>query len=147
MMRKLRAISGLVTLLAGAGIAMAQEVPDLKGTWTPVEGAHLVDGPSRHLESGTVPVPGDDTLQRHSSKFVFRFEAQEGRTFWGSLSSAQVSEKLIGAISVDGKRFVMADRDGTFDGSIVNADTLDYCYTHVTPTDIAVACGLLVRDK
>ena len=41
----------------------------------------------------------------------------------------------------------MADEDGTFSGTIVNADTLDYCYTHITPKDRAVACGLLVREK
>jgi hypothetical protein len=134
-------------LLAGGQAALAQEIPDLKGTWIPAEGAHIISGPSRHVESGTVPVPGDDTLQRHTSKFVFRFEGQDGRTFWGVLSSDRVSEKLIGAISVDGKRFVIADQDGTFVGTVVDADTLDYCYTHVTPTDQAVACGLLVREK
>jgi hypothetical protein len=146
-MRHFRAIGGLVILLTGGGAAMAQEVPDLKGTWTPAQGAHIVDGPSRHAESGTLPVPGDDTLKKHASEFVFRFEGQEGRTFWGVLSSDKVSEKLIGALSVDGKRFVIADQDGTFDGTVVDTDTLDYCYTHVTPTDRAVACGLLIREK
>ena len=58
-----------------------------------------------------------------------------------------MKETLAGAISVDGKRFVFVDEDGTFSGTIVDADTLDYCYTHVTPTDRAVACGLLVREK
>lgn len=134
-------------LLAGGDAAMAQTVPDLKGTWIPTEGTHILDGPSRHRESGTAPVAGDETLRRHTSNFVFRFERQDGRSFWGSHSSAKVSEKLIGAISVDGKRFVMVDEDGTFSGTIVNADTLDYCYTHITPTDRAVACGLLVRQK
>jgi len=143
----LRAIGGLVILLAGGASAVAQEVPDLKGTWIPAQGAHVIDGPSRHIQSGTAPVPGDATLQRHTSKFVFHIEAQDGRTFWGNLSSAKVSEKLIGAISVDGKRFVIADEDGTFNGTVVNGDTLDYCYTHVTPTDRAVACGLLIREK
>jgi hypothetical protein len=146
-MGHLRAIGGLVVLLTTAGTAMAQEVVNLKGTWIPAQGAHLIDGPSRHRESGTKPAAGDETRRQHTSKFVFRFEGQEGRTFWGLHSSAKVSEKLIGAISVDGKRFVMADEDGTFSGTIVNADTLDYCYTHVTPTDRAVACGLLVREK
>jgi hypothetical protein len=146
-MGHLGAVGALAILLAGGGAAMAQEVPDLKGTWTPSEGAHIVDGPSRHIRSGTEPVAGGDTLRRHTSKFVFRFEGQEGRTFWGVLSSAAVSEKLIGAISVDGKRFVIADEDGTFDGTVVDNDTLDYCYTHVTPTDRAVACGLLIREK
>ena len=147
-MRHLRAIGGLVLLLAGGEAALAQEVLNLKGTWLPTQGTYIVDGPSRHRESGTVATPGaPDTHQTHTSKFVFRFEGQEGRKFWGVLASGKVSEKFIGAISVDGKRFVMADEDGTFSGTIVNADTLDYCYTHITPKDRAVACGLLVREK
>ena len=145
--RHLRAIGGLVFLLASGEAAMAQAVPDLKGTWIPAKGAHLVEGPTRHQSSGTVPVPGDDTLRTHTSKFVFRFDRQEGRTFWGTLSSAKVTEKVIGALSVDGKRFVMTDDDGRFDGFVVDNDTLDYCYAHITPTDRAVACGLLVREK
>lgn len=147
-MRHLREIGGLVMVLAGGDAAMAQEVVNLKGTWLPTQGVHIVDGPSRHRESGTTPTPGaPETHQTHTSKFVFRFEGQEGRKFWGVLASGKVSEKFIGAISVDGKRFVMADEDGTFSGTIVNADTLDYCYTHITPKDRAVACGLLVREK
>lgn len=149
-MRHLRAVGGVVALLAGVALAQAasaQDVPNLKGTWVPAEGAHIIDGTSRHHASGTKPVAGDDTLQQHTSPFVFELEEQDGRTFWGAFSSAKVSEKLIGAISVDGKRFVMADEDGTFSGTVVDADTLDYCYTHVTPTDRAVACGLLVRKK
>ncbi|MGZ5901609.1 MAG: hypothetical protein ACXWK3_17850 [Reyranella sp.] len=126
---------------------MAQEVPDLKGTWIPDKGAHLVEGPTLHQQSGTVAVPGDDTLRTHTSKFIFHFNRQEGRTFWGVLSSAKVSEKVIGAISADGKRFVMADEDGRFDGTIVDPNTLDYCYAHITPTNRAVACGLLIREK
>jgi len=87
-MRHLRAVGGVVALLAGVALAQAasaQGAPDLKGTWVPAEGAHIIDGTSRHHASGTAPV--------------------------------------------------------------VDADTLDYCYTHVTPTDRAVACGLLVRKK
>lgn len=146
-MKYLTVIGGLALILAGGSAAMAADVPDLKGTWLPSEGAHIIDGPSRHIESGTEPVAGDDSLHRDTSDFVFHFEGQEGRTFWGTLASAKVTEELIGAISVDGKRFVIADQDGTFDGTIVDADTLDYCYTHVTPTSRAVACGLLVRQK
>jgi hypothetical protein len=145
-MKHLLAIGGLVMLLTGVETAMAQEVVNLKGTWIPAEGAHIVDGPTRHHQSGTTPA-ASGAHRTHTSRFVFRFEGQEGRTFWGVLSSAKVSERLIGAISVDGKRFVIVDEDGTFSGTVVNTDTLDYCYTHVTPTDRAVACGLLVREK
>ena len=99
-MRHLQAIGGLVLLLLGGEAALAQEVLNVKGTWIPGEGAHILDGPTRHRESGTTPVPGEDALRTHSSKFVFRFDRQEGRTFWGVHSSAKVSEKLIGALSV-----------------------------------------------
>jgi hypothetical protein len=146
-MKRFHTIAGLAILLAGSTAAMAQDVLDLKGTWHPADGAHIVDGPSRHTPSGTEDIPGHETAQEHTSPFVFRFEGQDGRTFWGELSSAEVSEKLIGALSVDGKRFVIVDEDGRFDGVVVDNDTLDYCYTHVTPTDRAVACGLLVREK
>lgn len=146
-MRHIRAIGGLVLVLAGGDAALAQDVINVKGTWIPGEGAHILDGPTRHRESGTAAVAGEDKLQTHTSKFVFRFDRQEGRTFWGSHSSAKVSETLIGAISVDGKRFVMVDEDGAFNGTVVDNDTLDYCYTHITPTDRAVACGLLHREK
>ena len=140
-------IVGLALLLAGGGAASGQEILDIKGTWHPADGAHIVEGPSRHSPSGTEDVLGNDTLKQHTSKFVFRFDGQEGRTFWGELASDDVSEKLIGTLSVDGRRFVIADQDGTFDGVVVDGDTLDYCYSHVTPTNRAVACGLLVREK
>ena len=41
----------------------------------------------------------------------------------------------------------MTDDDGRFDGIVVDNDTLDYCYGHITATDSAVACGLLIREK
>ena len=145
-MRRLCAIAAIALLFTG-GVACAQDVPDLMGTWVPTDGAHIIDGPSRHRESGMAEVAGSGSLQGHTSDFVFRFEGQEGRTFWGVLASGQVSEKFIGALSPDGKRFVIADQDGAFNGTVVDADTLDFCYTHVTPTDRAVACGLLVRQK
>lgn len=140
-------IAVLAVLLASGSAAMAGDILDLTGTWHPADGAHILNGPTRHQESGTAPVRGDDTLRTHASTFVFRFEGQDGRTFWGVLSSGKVSETLIGALSVDGKRFVIADQDGTFNGTVVDDDTLDYCYSHVTPTDTAVACGLLIREK
>jgi len=146
-MRHLGTICGLAFLLAAGNSATAQEVPDLVGTWIPTEGAHILEGPTLHHESGTEAVEDADGLHRHTSTFVFEFEGQDGRTFWGKLSSGEVSERLVGAISVDGKRFVIADHDGSFSGTVVDADTLDYCYVHSAPTNSAVACGLLVREQ
>lgn len=135
-------------LLAGAGAAMAQGVPDLRGNWIPGPGAHIIDGPTRHIQGGSsAAVPGHDSLRRHTSAFVLRFEGQDGRSFWGTVTSPQHTERLIGVLSNDGRRFVMVDEDGEFDGTLVDNDTLDYCYRHITPTTRAVACGLLLRQR
>lgn len=137
----------LLAIFSSSSVAFAQETLDLKGTWIPSNGAHIIEGESLHAPSGTEDVPGHDTAQQHKSKFVFKIEGQDGRRFWGEHASANVMEPLVGVISVDGKRFVMVDKDGTFNGTIENADTLDYCYAHVEPKHMAAACGLLKREK
>jgi len=142
-----RGAAFLLAIFLTGPVAFAQETLDLKGTWIPSDGAHIVEGPSLHAESGTEDVPGHETAQQHTSKFVFKIEGQDGRRFWGEHASAEVMEPLVGVISVDGKRFVMVDKDGTFNGTIEDADTLDYCYAHVEPTHMAAACGLLKRQK
>jgi hypothetical protein len=79
-------------LLAGGEAAIGQEPLDLRGTRRPADGAHIVDGRIRHTPSGTEDVPGHDTLQQHTSTFVFRFEGQDGRTFWGTVVGRGLEE-------------------------------------------------------
>ncbi len=136
----------IAMLLAGLAAAHAEEPLDMKGTWRPTVGAHLLDGPTRHHPSGVKTVPGQSRLKNNASTFTFTIDGQDGRAFWGSHGSSKVTETLMGVLSVDGKRFVMVDEDGRFDGVVVDANSLDYCYAHITATDRAVACGLLVRD-
>lgn len=146
-MKNLGNIVGLMILLVTSEAATAQDAIDMKGIWNPSQGAHIIDGESRHSSSGQTSVPGHDTHRRNTSPFSFSIEGQDGRTFWGTMSSNKVTERLIGALSVDAKRFVMADDDGHFDGFVVDKDTLDYCYYHIVPGHSAVACGLLIRQK
>ena len=101
-MRHLGAIGGLVILFTGGEAAMAQAVPDLKGTRIPAKGAHLVEGPTKHQQSGTVPVPGgdEDAANAHLEvRLPFRTTGRPDLLVVSS--SAKVSEKFIGAISVD----------------------------------------------
>ena len=148
MMRKLFGIGGLLVLLTVGGTAIAQEMVDMKGTWLPSAGDDLIDGNSQHTPVGVAPIAGGDgALHKDTTPFVFHFDGQDGHTFWGTHSSGDVVEKLVGSTSGDGKRFVIADEDGTFNGVVIDADTLDFCYAHSTPESIAASCGLLVRQK
>ena len=107
-MRHLGACVVLAILLVGDGRAMAQELLDLTGTWIPTQGAHVIEGPTLHHHSGTELITDEAELKRHTSAFVFHFEEQDGRTFWGHLTSREAVETLIGVFSVDGTRFVIA---------------------------------------
>jgi hypothetical protein len=91
-MKDFRILAAFAMLAAGSATASANDTPNLIGSWTPSEGDHLVDGASRHAESGTTDVPGHESAQQHSSEFVFRFDGQDGRRFWGTHASAEVSK-------------------------------------------------------
>ncbi len=76
---------------------------------------------------------------------------QEGRTFAGHLSRAypdkdDVKEALWGAFTPDGDLMVGADDEGTYAFKLLDADTLDYCYSEAGASVRAV-CGRLARQK
>ena len=76
---------------------------------------------------------------------------QEGRTFTGHLSRTypdkdDIEEGLWGAFTPDGNLMVGADDEGTYAFSLVDADTLDYCYSEAGATARAV-CARLTRQK
>jgi hypothetical protein len=72
-------------------------------------------------------------------------EGQDGRRFWGTTSSASKTERLIGSLSVDGKSIHMVDDDGFLDGTMVDANTIDVCYRHITANSAVVACETIKR--
>jgi len=47
-----RAVIGFSVFMAN-GAAIAQTLPDLRGTWTGAQSVHLIAGTSLHAESGT----------------------------------------------------------------------------------------------
>jgi hypothetical protein len=76
---------------------------------------------------------------------------QEGRTFAGHLSRTYpdkdaIDEGLWGAFTPDGNLMVGADEEGTYAFKLVDADTLDYCYSEAGASARAV-CARLTRQK
>ena len=76
---------------------------------------------------------------------------QQGRTFVGHLTRTypnkdDMDDALWGAFTPDGNLMVGADAEGTYAFSLVDADTLDYCYTEAGATARAV-CARLTREK
>jgi len=133
-----------MVLAAGAAQAQAQVI-DLKGTWTGVSEA-ILEGPAAH--HGRPDAAGAGSRFKLSQQpFTYTIEGQDGRRFWGKVSSPVATERVIGSLSVDGKSIYMVDDDGMVDGTVVNADTLDLCYRHVARESSLVACLRVARKK
>jgi hypothetical protein len=129
---------GSVAILA-AGRADAQSVPDLKGTWSGNPQA-IVDGPANHHPPGADGTKPAAKYRLSEPTFTLTIEGQDGRRFWGTTASPMKTERIIGSLSVDGKSIHIVDEDGFLDGTVVDANTLDLCYRHITPASAVVAC-------
>lgn len=74
---------------------------------------------------------------------------QKGRTFTGHLNRSNASgdekEGLWGAFTAGGKLIVGSDEEGTYFFELVDAKTLDYCYTEAGASPRAV-CARLTRQ-
>ncbi|MDB5558978.1 MAG: hypothetical protein JWQ36_1912 [Enterovirga sp.] len=137
--------TALVSLAAlaqsGASFAQDARIPDLKGRWV---------GMSQNIMLGTT-VHHDAPHQgpRLSSlEFVITIEGQDGRRFWGNVTSSPAKkESVVGVISADGKMVVAQDADGLVQGSIVDQDTMDLIYSHANSKSSVAATLYMKRDK
>jgi hypothetical protein len=130
--------STLVVLNLPAVIA-APAVPSLVGTWsTKSEGAFMAHGKSAgeftHWTKGQKTLVGE-----------VRITSQEGRVIRGVFTSKK-TEPFVGVIGMD-KKLYLADQDGTLDGRIVNKNTIEIIYRHVSAKDTVVAVGVWTRKK
>jgi hypothetical protein len=124
------AVVVMVGMVAASTCAFAAE-PNLVGTWT---------GQRERIAKVEGYTKGELSLI---------VTEQNGRTFTGHLrrtysGSADIDEDFWGAFTPDGHLIVGADLEGTYAFSLVDANTLDYCYTEAGPKVRAV-CARLTR--
>lgn len=143
-MKRLVQASALVLLCTGCDrmAASADSKPlDLRGHWVGTSES-IVRGAPPHHASQTGANPLLDNV-----RFDFNIIGQDGRRFWGTVSSTKSdAEPLVGVIAYDGKTIVAEDTDGTLQGTIVDADTIDGVYSH-TGASTVVAANRIKRQK
>ncbi len=124
--------------------AVAQAVPDLKGTWSGQWRTVIYGTNPHHPGPGT---PADAPRIREIT-FTMEIEGQDGRLLWGkSWSTPDRKEPFAATIAPDGK-IIGSDMDGSLTMSIAAPDRLDACYTHsaLSPSkSIVASCGALQR--
>lgn len=133
------------TIVSGIETARAQTTIDLVGTWTGAAQA-IVTGVNEYHPDGAASKPAGPHRLREVP-FTYRIEGQDGRRFWGTGTSENKSDSVSGVISADGQRIYMADSKGTYDGVVMNTNTLELCYRRVSPDVSVVACNVVKREK
>ena len=127
-----RIVVAAATLCLLATPALAQQALSLVGTWTgqrermaKVEGYR--DGPATMV-----------------------ITEQKGRAFKGYLNRSNtdgdVKEDLWGAFTPNGHLMVGSDEEGFYWFTLVNTDTLDYCYSEAGKS-ARTTCARLMRQK
>ena len=131
-------LAALLLLLLAITPATAQNKPfSMLGTWL-VKGEALSVGQSIHPEHSH----GQPEPKVLAINIRWVIDKQSGNTFSGnSIGSSGTKEWVIGTLNRDGKRAVVANqRGGVYDFIVVDANTIDICYTRDDPKHIAAAC-------
>ena len=137
--------AALALTLAAAvpfGTATAQDatvMPDLKGNWV---------GTSETIVMGSALHHGEGKAEPRLSEVVFTLaiKAQDGRRFWGTVSSPQGNEVLLGVIGFDGKSIVARDGDGYMEGDLADDDTMNLIYSHSGESTVIAATTFKRQD-
>ncbi len=131
-----------VFILLGAAPAVAQDKPlSMVGTWL-VTGQAVGVGESFHPEHSS----RDPSVHRVNLRFVF--DKQEGNNFWGtSTGRSGTSERILGAISRDGKAGVLINARGNQQVfTVFDSNTIEGCYASRGPQYLSAACTIWTRQ-
>jgi hypothetical protein len=135
-------ISLLLATLFCVSVCLADsDIPNLVGTWTTKSEAGL-------LLKGKEP--GSTTHHKDAFSALIAeavITKQQGRIMHGTFKSPKASENFIAAIGHDNKTIYYADEDGFLEGKLIDKDTIEVVYRHVTNSDTVVAVGIMTRKK
>ena len=138
----------LVALVLGSGPALAQQQPppNLVGTWKAVSpGAAVVGANPYH--PGATGTSQSEPRFTDPIEFTITIGTQKANRFTGELTDGKRTEKLIGAISPNNLGGIVLDDDGQYIFTIRDLETLDVCYSHMTPASKVVACFPWTKNR
>jgi hypothetical protein len=137
--------SGLVIAAALVGFASqhaaAADFPNLVGEWkgtpTPV-----------HVGNTGHAVPeGEGVNFSDGFEITFKVTDQKGNDFVGSVITKNRTEALLGSIRENKTEGIMVDEEGKYEFKIVDANTMEICYWHVTSESLLTSCHVLKRAQ
>lgn len=139
-------VLGLAILCAVPGLASAQSISDLKGTWTGTSKTIVSGQPLHHPASTPSQPAGPNRLTE--IKITLTIEGQQDGRFWGKLGSPATVEPVIGVLSPDGKRLrAVPQSGGVIEGTALSADSFELFYFENKAGTSVAATNVLSRQK
>jgi hypothetical protein len=141
-MKKITLVGSVFLIILSTSFCWAgPEIPSLVGVWNvKSEGGVLLRGDklgkTTHWEQKQTSLSAEANVSK-----------QDGRVIYGTFKSSRANEQFIAVIGHDNKSLYFVDEDGYLDGKIINPDTIEIIYRHVTPTDSVAAVGVWTRKK
>jgi len=114
-------------------LAMAQNVPNMVGTWTANSNSAVIGSAAHHV----APNKADKEVRFEKIPLKLIIDRQEGLNFSGTLNSTMHREVIIGAIMPDFQGGVMTDDDGTHVFKIIDSNTIQNCYVQIAKPKVA----------
>ena len=134
-------MAGAIAVIMFAGQhAIAADFPNLVGEWK---------GKTSPVHVGST---GHATPQGEGINFTGDFEItfnvtdQKGNDFAGAVVTKNRTEPFVGSIRDDKSEGVMVDEDGNYEFKLIDANTIDLCYWHITTQSRVTTCFVLKRS-
>jgi hypothetical protein len=139
-------VLGFAALGTGAGSAVAQSIPDMKGVWTGTSKS-IVSGPAP-FHPATIPSKAAGPNRLTEVEFIMTIQGQQDVRFWGTRGSTMRVEPVIGVISADGKRIrVIPESGGLIEGTFVDNDSIEIFYLENRNGESVAATNVFKRKK
>ncbi len=127
--------------VGGAGLAHAQEIPDLVGTWKGETQAVFIGANPYRLPDKNGVNFGDSLIE-----FTYVVKEQHGTRFAGE-TVGKFTETFIGMLKPpDFQSGIFVDTDGQYDFTLRDEKTIDMCSWHQYPTSTVVAGWTLTKQ-
>lgn len=121
----LSALIGLVLM----GSASADEFPSMVGAWEGTSEAVVLGDARYYGDTSNSAIP-----RLSSAAFTLDITHQEGRLFWGTLTSSRITEAWIGTFWNDGTSFQGVGSRGQVFGRIIDGNAIEMIYTQTGNT-------------
>jgi hypothetical protein len=133
-------------LFAAPTIAMAQDTsgyPDMRGQWKGPTDAVVLgrDAFHHHDAKGNASEP-----RTSQTEFTFTIKGQDGRKFWGEVSSKETAEPVVGVFASDKQTVHWVDTDGYAVGKLLGRDKFEYCYLRPGKDFMAAGCSIWTKQ-